>query len=99
MESYATSLTPRNVTAAGSIGIPSGVPAAEQLSLQQEAAQLLNQIDRAHNTLDALFSVGQSPTPSTSDIPTLAASIHMARQRMSELCNRLEDLQRAVGQI
>lgn len=92
----AIGLAPRNMPTAGS---PIGMPAAEQLSLQQEAAQLLNQIDRAHNTLDALFSVGQNPVPSTSDIPTLATSIHMARSRMTALCDRLEELQRAVGQI
>lgn len=77
----------------------SNIPAAEQVSLQQEAGQLLLQLERAHTTLDILFSVGQNATPTAGELPTLATALHLARGRMTELCERLDGLQRTVGQL
>lgn len=90
-------LTPRNTAATppGAIG-----PVSEQLSLQQEAGQLLIQIEQAHALLDMLYSIGQSPSSSSpSELPNLATSIHMARSRMDELIERLEGTQRVIGQL
>lgn len=60
---------------------------------------LLNDINRAHSALDDLLSVGQPNAPAPSDMPTLATAINVARTRMAELVQRVEHVQRLIGQI
>lgn len=75
------------------------LPQAERLSLQNEASNLVNLIAQAHERLDRLTGVGQTPATPNAALPPVSVSINMATGDASRLIQRLEELCEHVGQI
>ena len=75
------------------------IPRAERLSLQNEASNLVNMIAQAHERLDRLMSVGQTPSTPNAALPSLSASIGMATGDLDRLIQRLDELCERVGQL
>ncbi len=90
--------TPQPQTMSGVV--PSLVPQAERLSLQTEMCALVDGLERAHNILDSLLSVGQAPsnTPTPAE-PPVTTSVQQAQRLVANLNERLDGMASAIGQL
>jgi hypothetical protein len=77
-----------------------GVPVPERLTLQREANDLCEQIQKANAMLEHLIA---GPTPSSDQknavLMPVGAAISTSRNEIGRLIERLDQLIQAVGQI
>lgn len=93
----------RNTTAAVPLapsGFVTSVAAAQAPTLQEEANALVHQIQAAHDLLDTLLVVGQSPAvPQGGQMYPSTSAIGFAREGARTLLERLHALVNSVGQL
>ena len=93
--------TPTSTCYDGSLTVPigAGIPKAEQTTIQDEVNQLLSQIEAAHEAINAISGMPSAPTNQVADQYPIGTGVRTARERISALVGRLDDLYRYTGQV